>query len=69
MHKTILHTKASGSESWGQGKAACMHVFMPMQPLQWVVYADGSSKFLKCYSPAAITAIYHLVYYRPSTFS
>ena len=49
--------KMSGSESWGQEEAACMHVFRPMQPLQWVIYMYHQSKFLKCCSSAAITAI------------
>ena len=31
------------------------------------IYTDGWSKYLKCCSSVAITASYHLVYYRPST--
>ena len=34
----------SGSESQGQ-EAACVSVLTPMQPLQWVIYIDGRSKF------------------------
>ena len=45
------------NESQGQEEAVYMHVFRPTQPLQWVIYTDGSSKFLKFYSSAAITAI------------
>ena len=40
--------KMSSGESWSQGEAACMHVFMPMWPLQWIIYMDGNSKTLKC---------------------
>ena len=47
----------SGSESQGQEEAACIHVIKPMRPLQWVIYMDGSSKFLKCCSSADVTAI------------
>ena len=53
----MMHIKTSGSESWGQEKAACIRIFRPMWPLQWVIYTDGRSKFLKCCSSAAITAI------------
>ena len=49
--------KTSGSESRGQEEAACIRVFRPMRPLQWVICTDGRSKVLKCCSSAAITAI------------
>ena len=51
--------KTSSSESWGQEEAASTHIciFRPMQPLQRVIYTDGWSKFLKCYSSATNTAI------------
>ena len=49
--------KMSDSESRGQEEAASTHVFRPMRPLQCVIYMDGRSKFLKCCSSAAITAI------------
>ena len=39
------HIKMNGSESWSQEEAACAHVIRPKQPLQWVIYMDGSSKF------------------------
>ena len=56
-HACVHVIKMSGSESWGQEEAACMRVNRPMQPLQRVVYTNGSSKFLKCSGLAAITAI------------
>ena len=46
-----------GSESQGQEEAACMHIIRPTQPVQRVIYMDDSSKFLKCFGLAAITAI------------
>ena len=49
--------KMSSSESWGQNYAACMHVFRPTQPLQWVIYMDNSSKLLKCCNITALAAI------------
>ena len=39
-----MKIKTSGSESRGQEEAACMRVFRPTRPLQWVIYMDGSSK-------------------------
>ena len=56
----VMHAKqikTSSSESRGQEEAACIRVIRPMRPLQWVIYTDGRSKFLKCCSSAAITAI------------
>ena len=55
----VVHSdiKTSGSELQGQEEAAWVHIFRPMQPLQWVIYMDGSSKFLKWCSSAAIIAI------------
>ena len=47
----------NGSELRGQEEAASMRVFSPMQPLQRVIYKDGRSKFSKCCTSAAITAI------------
>ena len=49
--------KTSSSESRGQEEAESMRVFRPMRPLQLDIYTDGRSKFLKCCSSAAITAI------------
>ena len=46
--------KTHGSESRGQEEAACTRVFWPTQPLQWVIYTDGSSQILKCYNSAII---------------
>ena len=54
-HTTVI--KTSGSESRGQEEAACIRILRPMRPLQWVICTDGRSKFLKCCSSAAITAI------------
>ena len=39
--------KTHSGESWGQEEAACMHIFKPTWPLQWVIYTDGSSKIRK----------------------
>ena len=36
--------KTHGSESRGQEEPACMRVFWPTRPLQWVIYTDGSCK-------------------------
>ena len=52
-----IKIKTSGGESRGQEAAACMRIISPTQPLQRVIYTDGSSKFLKCCGLAAITAI------------
>ena len=49
--------KMSNSESQGQEEVACMRVFRPTWPLQWVNYTNDQSKFLKFCSSAAITAI------------
>ena len=37
--------KISGSELQGQEEAECMWIFRPTQPLQRVIYMDGSSEF------------------------
>ena len=55
--KTLTGIKTSGSEPQGQEGAACVCFFRPTQPLQCVIYMDGSSKILKYCSSAAITAI------------
>ena len=49
--------KTHGSESRGQEEAACMRVFWPTRPLQWVIYTDGSSKILKCCNSAIIAVL------------
>ena len=49
--------KTSGNELQGQEEVACARIIRPTQPLQLVIYTDGSPKLLKCYSSAAITAI------------
>ena len=49
--------KTHGSESRGQEEAACMRVFWPTRPLQWVIYTDGSSKILKCCNSATIAVL------------
>ena len=51
-HNMII--KTHGSESRGQEEAACMRVFWPTRPLQWVIYTDGSSKILKRSNSATI---------------
>ena len=47
-HNVNIIIKAHNSEFQGQEEVhvACMPVFWPMQPLQWVtgIYMDGSSK-------------------------
>ena len=53
----VRSIKMSSSESQGQEEAACTCVFRPKRPLQWVIYTDDQSKFLKCCSSAAVTAI------------
>ena len=35
---TGFRIKTSSSDSWGQEVAACMCVFSPTQPLQWVIW-------------------------------
>ena len=52
----IGNIKMSGSESQGQEEAAYTCIFRPTQPLQRVIYMDGSFTFLKCCSSAAIAA-------------
>ena len=54
VYSTKWCIKTHGSESWGQEEAACMRVFWPTQPLQWVIYTDGSSKILKRCNSATI---------------
>ena len=58
--------KTSGSESQDQ-EAAWAHVVRHMWSLQWVIYTDGNSKFLKCCSSATTYYSYCLVYYRSNT--
>ena len=53
----IWISETSGSELRGQEEAACVHVFRPMRPLQWVIYIEDRSKFLKCCSSTTIMAI------------
>ena len=54
-HQTFWdNIKTHGSESRGQEEAACMRVFWPTRPLQWVIYTDGSSKILKRCNSATI---------------
>ena len=57
--------KMSGSELRGQ-EAAYMRVFRPMWQLQWVIYMDDRSKFLKCLQLSRYYS-YCLVYCRSST--
>ena len=57
QNSLTITIKMSGSELQGQEEAACTCVFRSMQPLQQIIYTDGSSKFLKCCNIAAITAI------------
>ena len=52
--------KTHGSESRGQEEAACMRVFWPTRPLQWVIYTDGSSKILKCCNSATSSFAYSI---------
>ena len=49
--------KTHGSESRGQEEAACPRIFRSMRPLQWVIYIDGSSKYLKCCNSASIAVL------------
>ena len=49
--------KIHGSESQGQEGAACIQVFWPTQPTQWVIYMDGNSKVLKCCKSATTVVL------------
>ena len=55
----VVHSdiKTSGSELQGQEEAAWVRIFRPMQPLQWVIYMDGSSKILYSCNSTTIKAI------------
>ena len=46
----MYYIKTHSDESRGQEEAACTRIFWPTQPLQWVIYMDGSSKLLKRYN-------------------
>ena len=50
----IIIIKTHSSQWLGQEEAACMCVFWSTQPLQWVIYTDGSSKIWKCCNLATI---------------
>ena len=54
-------TKMSSSESQGHEEAACMHICMPIQPLQWVIHMGGSSNILKTCNKATIVGIAELL--------